>query len=388
MMQKTKNRRTIHAKTFVTVAALSVLLCACGSGKSANSAGAAASEPREPEVAVEEAANDMADYDAGSYSAESSVAAAVDEKGFDAPPQSAVGDPGAGEGSAPQSQDSARKLIKIVDISLETEGFDALVPDIQTQVEALGGYIERIVVYDVDNYTVDGSSKARREASMTARIPKEKLEGFLSHVGERGNVTYHAERVEDVTLQYVDLDSRKKALLTEQERLLALLEKAETVEDLIAIESRLSEVRYQIESMVSQLRTYDNQIDYSTVNLTIGEVRRYSATESDGILTRIGKGFRKSAVDLVYGLRDFAVGILIDLPYIFFWLTVLVVALLLLRAILWKVWKIRFLRRVKKAKSPLPEAERRKAFFGKKAVWHGDREDAGDSERGSENGKK
>ena len=68
-----------------------------------------------------------------------------------------------------------------------------------------------------------------------------------------------------MTLQYVDLESHKKALTTEQDRLIELMEQAETVEDIITIEGRLSEVRYQLESMESQLRTYDNKIDYSTV---------------------------------------------------------------------------------------------------------------------------
>ena len=54
--------------------------------------------------------------------------------------------------------------------------------------------------------------------------------------------------MDDVTLRYVDVDSHKKALETEQERLLALLEKAENVEDIITIENRLSDVRYELEN--------------------------------------------------------------------------------------------------------------------------------------------
>ena len=73
------------------------------------------------------------------------------------------------------------------------------------------------------------------------------------------------------------LQSHKKALLAEQESLLSMMEQAESIEDIIAINEQLTDVRYQIESMESQLRTYDNQVDYSTVNLYIDEVERYHA---------------------------------------------------------------------------------------------------------------
>lgn len=88
-------------------------------------------------------------------------------------------------------------------------------------------------------------------------------------VSEIGNVTQKNESVEDVTLQYVDVESRKKALETEQERLMELLSSAENMEDLLAIESKLSEVRYELENYGSQLRMLDNQIDYSTVNVDV-----------------------------------------------------------------------------------------------------------------------
>ena len=146
--------------------------------------------------------------------------------------------------------------------------------------------------------------------------------------------------MEDVTLQYVDLESHKKALVTEQERLLALMEKAETVEDIIAIEGRLSEVRYQLESMESQLRTYDNRIDYSTVELSITEVRKYSPPQEATVWQRIESGFMKSLDDIGFSIRDMAIGFVIDIPYIVLFLIGIAVAAAVLR-ILWKVWKKR-----------------------------------------------
>lgn len=81
------------------------------------------------------------------------------------------------------------------------------------------------------------------------RIPADKLNEFVDIVGELGNVTQENESVEDVTLQYVDVESHKKALETEQARLMELLSTAENMEDLLSIESKLSDIRYEIEKL-------------------------------------------------------------------------------------------------------------------------------------------
>ena len=79
----------------------------------------------------------------------------------------------------------------------------------------------------------------------------------------------------------------KKALETEQDRLLELMEQAETTEDLLAIESRLTDVRYQLESAASQLKLYDSLVSYSTVYLTVEEVQKL--TPRSGTLHLGGK---------------------------------------------------------------------------------------------------
>ncbi|MDE6212515.1 MAG: DUF4349 domain-containing protein, partial [Lachnospiraceae bacterium] len=107
----------------------------------------------------------------------------------------------------------------------------------------------------------------------------------------------------------------------------------------------LSEVRYQIESMESQLRTYDNKIDYSTVYLSIEEVRKYSAPQTATVWERIGAGFMKSLEDIGFGIRDFAIYFVIDLPYIILGLLGIVVAFFLLRAILKRFLRSRFLKK-------------------------------------------
>ncbi len=330
---KTGNR----LRVILTAVLITVVTCACGSSKSVlyDSAPAAVAEEYDTSAAYDGGMtlSGGAGVDTATYQYETAEEAAeepVSESGYE---QEAA------------TASAGRKLIRTVNISAETEDFDTLVPNLQKQVEALGGYIESVSVYDVNSYYVEDQQVKQRCANLTARVPEEKLNGFLAGVAEQTNVTSRSENVEDVTLQYVDLESHKRALLTEQERLLTLMEQAESVEDIIAIEGRLSEVRYQLESMESQLRTYDNRINYSTVYLNIDEVRKYSPSQTATVWERIGNGFMKSLEDIGFGIRDFAIGFVIDIPYIVLGLVVIAVAVFVLR-IAWKVWKKRKVRKL------------------------------------------
>lgn len=322
-----------NGKILCAAALCVALLTACGTAAGTmNDTGANVKTAAPMKAAVEEAAAAEETFEAGAYDSGAGMAydMSYTQEGDDVEPETAT---------VPEVG-TERKLIKTVNISAETEQFDILMPSLQEQVKQLGGYIEEISIYNNENYYVESRMETLRDAGMTARVPKENLDSFLAQVGEQSNVVSQSERVEDVTLQYVDLDSHKRVLVAEQERLIELLEQAETVEDLIAIEGRLSEVRYQIESMESQLRTYDNRIDYSTVELSITEVRKYSPPQEATVWQRIESGFMKSLDDIGFSIRDMAIGFVIDIPYIVLFLIGIAVAAAVLR-ILWKVWKKR-----------------------------------------------
>lgn len=206
-----------------------------------------------------------------------------------------------------------RKLIKTVNMTVETKTFDEMYGRLKQQVDALGGYIENMEIY---NGSVYDSYRSSRSASLKIRVPREKLEDFLFTVTDLGNVVRRNDSEDDVTLTYVDLESHKLALETEQERLLELLERAETVEDIITIESRLSDIRYQIESMESQLRTYDNKVNYSTVYMDIEEVQELTPIAKATVWERISGGFMDSLKNLGNGLTDLVVWLLSNLPYL------------------------------------------------------------------------
>lgn len=216
-----------------------------------------------------------------------------------------------------------RKLIREVSMEVETEQYDGLIQTVEEQVAALGGYIE-------SSYASGGGRNGgTRYVEISARIPKEKMDAFITAVEGVSSVRNKRETVEDVTLQYVDLESHKKALQTEQNRLLELLGQAESVEDIITIESRLSEVRYQLESMESQLRTFDNKIDYSTIYLSVSEVLRLTPADGEklSVWERMRTGFSENLYRLGIDLQDMAVGFVVNLPYLTVWLIVILVVL-------------------------------------------------------------
>ena len=266
------------------------------------------------------------------------------------------------ESETPKSESSVtneRKLIKTVNLNLETENYDSLMEGLEAEISRLGGYIEYKDAYHGD-YTSQSKGYHNRHANITARIPAKKLEEFTGNVAIIGNITYESESVEDVSLQYVDLSSHKKMLLTEQERLIELLENATTMEDIIAIESRLSQVRYQIESMESQLRTFDNQVDYSTVHINVREVEHYTPQPEKSTWDRIKIGFGENVYLVTNGLKNFVIEFVIAIPVILVWVAVIVLVICLGHFVIKKKVKANVLKKAKKQNMLQCEMEQQK----------------------------
>ena len=134
-----------------------------------------------------------------------------------------------------------------------------------------------------------------------------------------------------MTLTYVSTESRIKALETEQERLLELLSKAENMSDLLEIESRLTDVRYELENVTSQLRVLANKVDYATVDLYIDQVKVYTEVEEQTVWQRIGSGFTNNLKELGEWLTDFFVWLVTYSPQLVIFAVMAVVAIRLLR---------------------------------------------------------
>ena len=220
-----------------------------------------------------------------------------------------------------------RKWIVTVDMSVETDDLDAMLSALDEQILGMNGYVEDQNVHNGSNY----AARRYRNANLTVRIPAADVDRFTQDVSGICNVVNTGISKEDVTLRYVDVESRKIALETEEARLLELMAQAETMSDLLEIEGRLTEVRYQLESAASQLRTYDNQIDYANIYLHIEEVQEYTPVAEKTVWQRITDGFGDSLEDLGNSLVDLFVWLIVSSPFLLVYGALIAVIYLLIR---------------------------------------------------------
>jgi len=169
-------------------------------------------------------------------------------------------------------QNAGAKLIRRAELTIQTTEFDQEAEALNQLVVDNGGYF---------------NASARRSGEYIVRVPAGKFSDFQSSAGELGYVTSSTESSEDVGERYYDAESRLKTQRTKQERLLSLLEKAATMEDIIDLENALSDVEYQIEQLSSQLNRYDALIGYATFTIYLEEVAK--VTEEVGETASLGQ---------------------------------------------------------------------------------------------------
>ena len=204
-----------------------------------------------------------------------------------------------------------RKWVITMSLTAETENLTDAMGLLAEKIQASGGYVE--------SQSISGTavnSGRSPSAYITVRVPAEQLDSFVEDVSGMTNVVSSSRYVEDITLRYTDTEGRVKALQTEEARLLELMEQAETMSDLLEIEERLTEVRYQLENYTSTLRLYDNQVDYATLDLTLREVEKFTPPEKQGFWQKVTSGLADSIVDLGQGMVDVTAWVLIELPYL------------------------------------------------------------------------
>ena len=224
-----------------------------------------------------------------------------------------VSDQLSGGNTVATPQADGQKLVRKLRLSAETEDLDALLTAVDAKISELEGYVEERDVYNGSRY----SGARYRSATMIIRIPAKSVDQFVNHMTDNANIVSSSENVENITLSYVDTQSRVAALETEQARLLELLAKAETMEDLLTIEKRLTDVRTELESVASQLRLYENMVDYATVNLDIDEVREYTVTEEPvTVWDRIVTGFVASLENIGDFFVELFIFVIVASPYL------------------------------------------------------------------------
>lgn len=217
--------------------------------------------------------------------------------------------------------ETTRKIIRRVEMDVQTKNYDALLTAIGDKLASCGGYVE----------SSRESGDDSRRAHLVVRVPAEKLDEFTAAVETEGTVTSSSMTTEDVTLEYVDIESRIKALKAEQTSLLAMLAKAETLNDLLTIQGRVTDVTAELESYESRLRTYDSLVSYSTVTLSVYEVERVEQVEELSTWEQIGQNLKNNCEDIGNGLTALFIFFVSALPYLALLAVPVVVTLVIVR---------------------------------------------------------
>ena len=219
-----------------------------------------------------------------------------------APEEAGWAEMGVDSAAAVSSALADAKIIYTADMELETREYDQAVAALDRLVEETGSYYESRSSYSYGTY---------RSADMTVRVPAERYLDFCGRTGELAHRTRMSEDTQNVGEAYYDVEARLATQRTKLERLQELLAKAESMEDIIALESALSETELQIEYLTGSLRRYDSLVGYSTVNLQLREVYRLSTDEETPMTfgERLGSAFstglqrgRDNMEELVIGL--------------------------------------------------------------------------------------
>ncbi len=207
-----------------------------------------------------------------------------------------------------------RKIIKTVSINGETKEFDIATMGIDSSVASAGGYVESSKFSG--RSISDRAYYYTRSATYAIRIPADRLDEFLSSLGDLINIVNSSSIVDDISAQYYDIVSRLATLEAEKTALLNMYEKASSVEYMLQIQERLYDVIEEIEANNTRLNYYKSRVAYSTVNLEIREVIEYTeqVKEPATFGERLSVAFKESWQNFADGWEDFTVGFVYSIP--------------------------------------------------------------------------
>ena len=317
--RKTKKRAVIAVKktTKLLAALLALLLVLSLAGCGAKSAGTADSYFVSSTTADAPAAAEAASYSDSNKSAA----------------DTAGGVSGSENRNSGTGELNAEKIIYSADAQVETTDYEGTVQAVYDMVKQYGGFMESTSVSGNDYYNTSRGYASARSASFVIRIPSDSFSAMTGSLSTLGNVPYCNTYSNNVTYQYYDVQSRLTAYQTQETRLLDMLKVAETVEDMLAIQQQLTEVQYQIDSLQSTLKNYDNQVDYSTVNLSVQEVEKYTPQTPVTLSywEKMSTGFQRSLKSVGEFFTDLFLFVGSNLPVLLVLAVCAVVLVLLLR---------------------------------------------------------
>ena len=206
-----------------------------------------------------------------------------------------------------------KKLILTGNLDLETQNINDILSKLLSNVDKCGGYIQRSSTFTRGNDT--------RVYEATIRIPADQYQSFLNDAQGLGNVVSYSQEVKDITDSYTDIEARLNSLKAQEQKVLEFYKSANTIEDLMAVEERLSQIRYEIEYYENTIKNYDLLVAYSTLHVTIQETKVYTPT-STGFFTRLANSFKNGFTNFIDNIGDFIIELVYNI-----WTILLLIAI-------------------------------------------------------------
>jgi len=223
-----------------------------------------------------------------------------------------------------------RKVIFTASLVIESTNYTKSIGILEKMIEIYGGYIQDS---NVETNTSSLSMKSSRKATYTIRIPSGEMITFLSKSGDIGNIILNTSKGEDVTDQFFDTQAHLGTLKIQEDRLLELLKKAANLKDILDLEDRISQVRYEIEQLTGTLKQLTSRVDLSTVTITINEVETITAPKPDGFWAQVVDAFGTSVNALVSTLKTLSLILVVVSPFVFTLLTICLIIYIFYRLV-------------------------------------------------------
>jgi len=234
----------------------------------------------------------------------------------------------------PDAGSMAEKIIYYVHASIETLKFDETIADVSVMLATYNAFIENSSVSGVDTQSRHHGWNTHRSAHFTIRVPNQQLNAMTDNLDKLGNVTHLNYNSTNITTQFFDTQSRLNSLKVQEERLLAMLSRAEDVPELIMIEERLSDVRYQIEMLTTTLTGWQREVDFSTLSINIREVEIYTEPPELHVpyWQQVANGFMNSIRNIGRFFMNLFMWLIVSAPVIIIIAVAALVGALLIRA--------------------------------------------------------
>ena len=304
----------------ITILAAALCLSGCGGSSSSNgayykeqAAGSSYEESYAREDAMMAAEAESADAAAGDYAGDYTA-------------------DGGETDSALRAQDG-QKIVYTGNLRIQTLEYDKSAASIRQKIKEAGGFSESESERDNNYYwySYNGGNGSTRYLDITARIPSEKFESFINSLSGDGKIMSRSVNAENISQVYANKETYKKSLEIEQQRLLEMMDKAQTIEEMITVESRLSEVERQLNVYKTDLAQMDKDVEYSTIYISLEEVKRYS--EETHTLT-FAEELKYAFDDAISSFKNFCEDVVLfvvrNFPFLIIFVIILV---LIIRAI-------------------------------------------------------